>query len=284
MIRAKKRFGQNFLKNEAVLSKIIESMPKDDQTTIVEIGPGLGDLTKKLLKLKNKVVAFEVDLELYNILQEKFKAQIKEKRLELIHIDVLRAWSRGNLVSTKYHLVANLPYYIATNIILKALEDSNCISILVMIQKEVAAKFVATYNTKNFSALTILANSISKPVVLFDVDSNSFEPPPKVTSSVLKMVKLCNYLKQDNKGLFDSKDEYEKFKIFLKISFKSPRKLLINNLSLAYEKNKLLQCFKDLKIDQNIRPHQLSTSLYHLLFKKIVGAINARESKKQKNI
>ena len=271
MIKAKKKFGQNFLKDESVLSKIIESTPKDNKV-IVEIGPGLGDLTKKLLEISDKVVAFEVDLELYGILQEKFKTQIAEKRLELICVDILKIWNNSSLIDNDYHLVANLPYYIATKIILKALDDNHCKTILAMTQKEVATKFAAKHQEKEFSALAILANSISKPVVLFDVDSKSFEPPPKVTSSVLKMVKFDNYLKVENKGIFDSQSEYEKFKLFLRVAFKSPRKLLLKNLATIYEKNKIIKYFEDLQIDQNLRPHQLSTLHYHLLFKKIIGA------------
>ena len=272
MIKAKKKFGQNFLKDESVLSKIIKSTPKDDKV-IVEIGPGLGDLTKKLLEISNKVVAFEVDLELYGILQEKFKTQIAEKRLELICADILKIWNSSSIIDSDYHLVANLPYYIATKIILKALDDSHCKTVLVMTQKEVANKFIAKHQEKEFSALAILAHSISKPAVLFDVDSSSFEPPPKVTSSVLKMVKFDDYLKVDNnRGIFDSYNEYEKFKLFLRVAFKSPRKILLKNLSTIYEKDKIKKHFEDLQIDQNLRPHQLSTLHYHLLFKKIIGA------------
>ena len=114
---AKKKFGQNFLKDETVLQKIVEAMPKNDNK-IVEIGPGLGDLTKYLVDVKS-VEAFEVDTDLCKLLQSEFKEEIATKRLHINCGDVLKAW-KSSLVDEEYDLVANLPYYIATNIILNA--------------------------------------------------------------------------------------------------------------------------------------------------------------------
>ena len=135
---AKKQFGQNFLKDQSVLRKIIEAMPKNENK-LVEIGPGLGDLTKFLVDVKS-VEAFEVDTDLCKLLQSEFQEEISTKRLQLNCGDVLKAW-KSALVDEEYDLVANLPYYIATNIILKALEDPMCKNILVMVQLEVAEKF-----------------------------------------------------------------------------------------------------------------------------------------------
>jgi len=132
---AKKKFGQNFLKDETVLQKIVEAMPNNDNK-IVEIGPGLGDLTKYLVDVKS-VEAFEVDTDLCKLLQKKFDKEIATKQLHINCGDVLEAW-QSSLVDEDYDLVANLPYYIATNIILKALADPKCKNILVMVQLEVA--------------------------------------------------------------------------------------------------------------------------------------------------
>jgi 16S rRNA (adenine1518-N6/adenine1519-N6)-dimethyltransferase len=263
LIKAKKKFGQNFLKDESVLYKIIQSMPNDNRK-VVEIGPGLGDLTQKLLTKCKKVKAFEIDLELCSYLQDKFVDEIGQKQLELVCDDVLEQW-RGDIpLDTEYNLVANLPYYIATNLILKALDDKECQSIIVMIQKEVAVKFSSKVGDKTYSALSILADSISKPEILFDVGSECFDPPPKVTSAVLKLTKSKNY-----SDLFKDQKELNRFKSFLKVAFCAPRKTLIKNLSQMAKRDDLTEYFEDLDIPLNYRPHQLSSDKYHLLFKNI---------------
>ncbi len=118
---------------------------------IVEIGPGLGDLTQNLVKYKD-TTAYEVDTDLISILKSKFAIEIESENLKLLHTDVLEAWDRqGSLHNCKYDLIANLPYYIATNIILRAFEDINCQNIIVMIQKEVALKFSAKAGAKEYS-------------------------------------------------------------------------------------------------------------------------------------
>ena len=265
MIKAKKKFGQNFLKDESIKQKIIQSMPNDNKL-VIEIGPGLGDLTRELLHSGKRVVAFEIDLELCGYLQKTFETEIKSGQLELVCNDVLEEWKHDSLRDEEYHLIANLPYYVATNIILKALGDNKCKTILVMIQKEVAVKFASDTGDKTFSALSILANSISKAKILFDVGSECFDPPPKVTSAVLKLEKFREYL--DN-NLFETSEELEAFKEFLKAAFKQPRKVLVKNLRDLYPKEKILEQFTLFEIPQNARPHQLETSKYHLLFKNL---------------
>ena len=265
MIKAKKKFGQNFLKDESVKQKIIQSMPNDDKL-IVEIGPGLGDLTKELLHTQKRVAAFEIDLELCGYLQKRFKTELKSGQLELVCNDVLKEWQHDSLRDEEYHLIANLPYYVATNIILKALDDPKCRSILVMIQKEVAVKFGAQSGEKSFSALSILANSISKVQILFDVGSECFDPPPKVVSAVLQLEKFRDYTDSD---LFETMEETARFKDFLKAAFQQPRKVLIKNLQSLYPKEVLLEQFETLEISPVARPHQLKTSDYHLLFKNL---------------
>ncbi len=261
-IKAKKRFGQNFLKDSLVLDKIVEAMPKNDNM-IVEIGPGLGDLTQKMLKYKS-VTAYEVDEELYEILQQKFADSIKSKRLDLILSDVLDIWQQNSsLYNGKYELIANLPYYIATNIILRALDDDNCNEIIVMVQKEVAMKFSALVGQKEYSALGVITDLHSdKSVILFDVSPQSFDPIPKVTSSVL-------YIKKNKKRVDDS------FKDFLKIAFLQPRKKLIGNLNKKFDKELLKDIFDSLGISHNMRPHQIDSLLYHHIYTKVK---NGRET------
>ncbi len=269
MIKAKKKFGQNFLKDESVLEKIIQSKPKDAKT-IVEIGPGLGDLTQKLLAHCERVVAFEIDLELCDVLKQKFSKELAAKHLTLECADVLEIWGEKSLLNEEYHLVANLPYYVATNIILRALADEKCKSILVMVQKEVAVKFASKEEEKTFSGLAILAGSIAKAEVLFDVGAECFDPVPKVTSAVLRLCKSTDFVKNEaNDGLFDSEKEFGEFQRFLKVAFSAPRKTLYKNLQQMTSKENILKNFEDLEIPQNFRPHQLPISKYHLLFTKL---------------
>jgi 16S rRNA (adenine1518-N6/adenine1519-N6)-dimethyltransferase len=252
LIKAKKRFGQNFLKDGYIKDRIIETIP-NSRGQIIEIGAGLGDLTERLLG-SNSVVAFEIDRELCEYLSEKFRDEIESGKLQLICGDVLDHWKDESLYSEEYSIVANLPYYVATNIILKALGDDRCLDITVMIQKEVADKFRAEVNGRNYSSLSVIAESVSRVESIVEVPPASFEPPPKVDSSVISLHKFKSCRDND-------------FKRFLEVAFRQPRKTLLKNLSQGYQKEKLIELFSELELDQRVRPHQLEASLYHQLYK-----------------
>ena len=261
-VKAKKQYGQNFLKDTTILDKIIQSMPNNNNY-VVEIGPGLGDLTKNLVKYKD-MTAYEVDTDLIGILESKFNIEIKEGRLKLIHTDVLEAWDKQKtLHDGKYDLIANLPYYIATNIILRAFEDKNCEHIIVMVQKEVAEKFTAKVNNKDYSSLGIITESISiDSRILFDVPPESFDPPPKIMSSIL-------YIKKDMDKYLD-KD----FNKFLKACFVQPRKKLSKNLTSVVDKNTISKIYEELNINDNVRPHEVSSSLYSQMHTRVKDGRN----------
>ncbi|MBU1667200.1 16S rRNA (adenine(1518)-N(6)/adenine(1519)-N(6))-dimethyltransferase RsmA [bacterium] len=251
---ANKRFGQNFLKNDAIIKQIIQAIPNDN-VKIAEIGPGLGDLTKELIVARN-VTAFEVDKRLCEHLQTTFNESIHEGTLTINCGDVLERWGNDSLLDENYHLVANLPYYIATNIILKALKDIHCQSVLVMVQKEVAEKFSAQPREKAFSGLSVLTQTVGYGELLFDVGAENFVPPPKVTSAILLIRKERS---EDNKDFED----------FLKVAFKQPRKKLSKNLSTHYPKDKIEALLNQLEIDLTIRPHEAETSMYHHLYNEL---------------
>lgn len=261
-VKAKKQYGQNFLKDTTILDKIIQSMPNNNNY-IVEIGPGLGDLTKNLVKYKD-LTAYEVDTDLIGILESKFAIQIEEGKLKLIHTDVLEAWDKQkSLHDGRYDLIANLPYYIATNIILRAFEDKNCEHIIVMVQKEVAEKFTAKVNDKEYSSLGIITELISvDSKILFDVPPESFDPPPKIISSIL-------YIKKDMDKYLD-KD----FNKFLKACFVQPRKKLSKNLTSVIDKNLISKIYEELNINDNVRPHEVSSSLYSQMYTKVKDGRN----------
>ncbi len=261
-VKAKKQYGQNFLKDTTILDKIIQSMPNNNNY-VVEIGPGLGDLTKNLVKYKD-MTAYEVDTDLIGILKSKFVIEIKEEKLKLIHTDVLVAWDKQKtLHDGKYDLIANLPYYIATNIILRAFEDKNCEHIIVMVQKEVAEKFTAKVNNKDYSSLGIITESISLDSrILFDVPPESFDPPPKIISSIL-------YIKKDMDKCLD-KD----FNKFLKACFVQPRKKLSKNLTSVIDKDTISKIYEELNINDNVRPHEVSSSLYSQMHTRVINGRN----------
>lgn len=261
-VKAKKQYGQNFLKDTTILDKIIQSMPNNNNC-VVEIGPGLGDLTKNLVKYKD-LTAYEVDTDLIGILESKFAIEIKEGKLKLIHADVLEAWNKqDSLCNGKYDLIANLPYYIATNIILRAFEDIACENIIVMVQKEVAQKFTARVNDKEYSSLGVITESISVDSrILFDVPPESFDPIPKVMSSIL-------YIKKDMDKYLD-KD----FNKFLKACFVQPRKKLSKNLTSVLDKDTISKIYEELNINENLRPHEVSSSLYSQMYTRVKNGRN----------
>jgi len=161
------------------------------------------------------------------------------------------------LIDEDYDLVANLPYYIATKIILKALADPKCKNILVMVQLEVAQKFCAIEGQRQFGSLGIITQSVGEAHIIMQVPPVAFEPPPKINSAV--------FLIQKNTNRND-----ENFEGMLRVAFKQPRKTLMKNLSVNFDKNLLQEAFNELEFTKTIRPHQLSTSNYHQLYKKII--------------
>ncbi len=255
MIRAKKKFGQNFLIDESIKRQIIQAIP-NNLDRIVEIGPGLGDLTQKLIQLSGKIECFEIDSELYEILLDKFASEILEQKLKITNADALESWDE--IARQEYFLVANLPYYVATNIILKALSDSKCKGLVVMIQKEVALKFSAQAGDSEFSALAILAGVRGDVELLFDVPATAFNPQPKVVSAVIRIIKDRNLIGE----------ELVEFEKFLKSAFSSPRKTLLKNLS-SYSSKSLIESFLTKhNLPLTTRPHELCVALYLKLFKE----------------
>ncbi len=249
-VAAKKRFGQNFLVDKTILYKIIEAMPNSEHK-IVEIGPGLGDLTRYLVDVKS-VEAFEVDTDLCKHIKESFKDELELGRLRLHCGDVLDCWS-SSLIDESYDLVANLPYYIATNIILRALKDDNCSSLLVMVQREVAQKFSASPGDRDFGSLSIIAQSVAEAKIVTIVPPSAFDPEPKVDSAVLFLDKHRSRADDD-------------FEAMLRVAFAQPRKTLVKNLSAHYTRSVITTTLNECGYVATVRPHQVSTQDYHRLY------------------
>lgn len=253
MIKAKKHYGQNFLKDRVILNKIIQAIP-NDKSFIIEVGPGLGDLTAELVN-KFSVRSYEIDDDLYQILISKFSKQIEDGSLELVMGDVLETFSSDK----EYFLVSNLPYYIATKVILNALSDPKCSGFVVMVQKEVGLKFTASSGDREFSSLAILAWLEGDCEYLFDVPAAAFEPPPKVVSSIIKLVKKERFPLLDR----------DKFSGFLKVCFSSPRKTLAKNLSSSFTKSSIEETFSNLNLELNLRPHQIHNALFVEIYENL---------------
>lgn len=247
------------MQDEKVLEEIIQSIPKrKGEIELIEIGAGLGDLTNKLLGLGN-ITAYEVDKDLIPYLQKRFKMALDCGQLNLELGDVLESWKGVSLRGNPYFLVSNLPYYIATLLVIKTIKDPLALGCVVMTQKEVASKFCAQCRQSDFSALSVLAQSVGEARLLFDVPPSAFIPPPKVTSAVFLLEKstISSKIHKDLGALEE----------LLKIAFNAPRKTILNNLSKAYGKEKTQNALELLGISLTKRPHEIDTTNYHRLLK-----------------
>lgn len=256
-ISANKSLGQNFLINDEVVNKIVESASVDEEDLVIEIGPGLGNLTELLLEKAGKVIAVELDERMLQILSDRFSLY---KNFEIINEDILKVDlqnliknnKNGNIKRVK--IVANLPYYITTPIITKLLEEKLDIeSITVMVQKEVADRLIAVPGQKNSGAITYCVYYYATSECVTIVDKNSFIPEPEVSSEVIKL----NIRKQSPVELVN-KDNF--FKL-IKASFLQRRKTLMNclvNNGVVKDKDIVKNLFNELKLDYNVRGEALT--------------------------
>lgn len=255
-IIANKKLGQNFLINDNVIETIVEASDIKKDDLIIEIGPGLGTLTKKLLEEAGKVICIELDKKMLVVLNDRFKFY---DNFKLINEDILKVDLKALIEQEKKEglknvkIVANLPYYITTPIIMKLLEDRLDIeSITVMVQKEVADRLVDEPGGKNSGAITYAINYYTKPQKILDVDNTSFIPAPEVASSVIKL----EVLKEPSVKVNNEKLLFE----IIKLAFMQKRKTLLNALTnggLA-EKNTIEEMLLDLKLDSKVRGEKLS--------------------------
>lgn len=257
-IQANKSLGQNFLIDDCVIEKIIESSNIEKEDLIIEIGPGLGVLTERLLKKSNNVVVIELDKKMIEILQNRF---CLNRNLEIINDDVLKV-DLEKLIKNKKEqtninkvkIVANLPYYISTPIIMKLLENRLEISeIIVMVQKEVAQRLGAETGTREAGAITYAVEYYAKATPIIDVPKESFIPSPKVESQVIKLE-----VRQNPK--IEVEDEKLLFNIIQK-SFMQRRKTLSNaliNNRILDSKEEVEKMFKTLGIPSNVRGEKLT--------------------------
>lgn len=253
-IAPKKKYGQNFLIDETVLDNIVADAEVSVNDFIIEIGPGLGNLTKRLCEKAGHVVVIEIDKEMVEILRTEYSYI---NNLEIIEADIMKidlkelvAKAEGKNVK----VVANLPYYITTPILMKLLEEEPGLTLIeIMVQKEVADRICAKPTGREFGAITVAVNYYAEPKYMQTVPSSAFLPPPAVDSAVMRLDILKKPKVEVNKKLF--------FEI-VKASFAMKRKTLLNSLGSAkirgIDKEKLAKILGDLEIDLNCRAERLS--------------------------
>ena len=262
-IKANKRFGQNFLIDDNILENIVEVSNISKSDLVIEIGPGLGNLTEYVINKAGYMLLVEIDNKMIQILNDRFK---EKDNYSLLNDDVLKInldkkveeiEKKLNIKFNKIKVVANLPYYITTPILFKLLQDESRIdSITVMVQKEVAERMVARSKTKDYGILTLMVEYLSDANIEFIVPKDSFIPAPNVTSAIISLRKNKKFRVNDEKIFFD----------LIHKSFAKRRKTMINSLFLSnfngMDKEILNEIFNQLDIDKNVRAEELEIEDY----------------------
>ena len=265
-----KRFGQNFLIDTHVLEKIVDEAGIDEDDCVLEIGPGIGTMTQYLCERAGRVIAVEIDKALIPILNDTLSSY---SNVEIINEDILKV-DITNLCN-KYNngrpikVVANLPYYITTPIIM-GLFESGCPleSITIMVQKEVADRMQVGPGTKDYGALSLAVQYYAKPEIVVNVPPSCFMPQPKVGSAVIRLTR-------HEKPPVEVQSEKLLFQV-IRASFNQRRKTLANGLAnygaFSLTKEELAACIEELGVPANVRGEALTLSqfaeLSNIIFKR----------------
>lgn len=263
-LKAKKKFGQNFLIDDNILTQIINAAYIKRDELVIEIGPGLGNLSEYILNFATYAMLVEIDSQMLDILDDRFNSkfcnyEILNKDILKVNIDekIQEIEKNKNIKFSKVKVIANLPYYITTPILFKLLQESERISeIVVMVQKEVADRMVAKSKTKDYGILTLMVEYLTDANIVTYVPRESFIPAPNVDSAVIKLVKNKKYKVENETVLFD----------LIHKAFALRRKKITNsllssnflNLNKGELENILLKCGFDL----NIRAEELKLEDY----------------------
>ena len=253
MIKAKKSLGQNFLIDKNVLEKIV-SLIKIENKSILEVGPGTGNLTSLILKNNpKKLIVVEKDKYFARLLKKKFETNVVVINEDILKID------ENKLHEDKLIVFGNLPYNISTEILAKwvlNLDNKNFWfdSLILMFQKEVADRIISKFNSSKYGRLTILANWKLDIVKICDIKAGSFSPRPKINSSLLFFKPKKNFYKLQN-----SKNLEKITRVF----FNQRRKKIKTPFNLLFDGN--VNVIRNLRIDLNLRPHNLKEEIYYEL-------------------
>lgn len=269
-IRFSKSLGQNFLTDEFLIYEIINRSNLNKEDNIIEIGPGVGVLTKELAQNCKKIVAVEIDDKLIPLLNDTLG---DFENIKIINDDILKVDLNkiiNNEFDNKPKVVANLPYYITTPIIMRFLEEDIDVSeIIVMVQKEVAERMIAKPGNKTYGSLSVAVQYYTDPTIILDVPRDNFIPKPNVDSAVIR-------LNVKDKPKVDLLDDEFFFKI-VKGAFALRRKTLPNSLSkskINLEKDLIKEVLKDLGIDLRIRGEKLDINQLAKLSNELYKRLN----------
>jgi len=262
-----KGYGQNFIVNAGICPKIAEHAEVDENCGVIEIGTGIGVLTKELALRAKKVVAIEIDTKLLPLLEETLADfdNIKIINKDVLEVD-LNALIKEEFGDMPVMVCANLPYYITSPIIMKLLEDRIPVeNITVMVQKEAAQRICAKEKSRDAGAISLAVNYYAQPTVCFNVSPGSFFPPPKVTSSVIRL-DICKEHK------VNPKDEKKMFRL-IRAAFTQRRKTFVNSRSATLGIAKADSEAALLQIGENpmVRPEQLSLQQFSDLSDILMG-------------
>lgn len=249
-----KKYGQNFLVDTNILEGIVNAAEISKDDTVLEIGPGMGSLTQYLLEAAKEVIAVEVDKMLIPILKENLK---EYDNLSLIHGDVLKLDLNEILKGRRVKVVANLPYYITTPIVMELLEkQENIESITVMVQKEVAQRMQEGPGSKSYGALSLAVQFYARPEIVLNVSKNCFLPKPDVDSAVIKLD-----IFEETERPVKTKDAQFMFRL-IRAAFNQRRKTLLNALSndagTKIPKEKTLAALSEMGKNESIRGEALT--------------------------
>lgn len=244
----KKKYGQNFLTNEDILEKIAFNVSPSKNGKILEIGPGAGALTKKLIKFGNQITAFEIDEELRDKLNKIDADNLKIIYGDFLSVDLCNFYDKND----KIYVVANIPYYITTPIITKFIEEKFIPEEMVlMVQKEVGERLSATPGSRDYGAITVLLNYYFDIEYLFTVDRAYFYPIPNVDSAIIKFTKKKELINCD----------YNKYKKIVNDSFRQKRKNIRNNLK-NYDLNIIEEILNKYGFDLSNRAEDLDYKIF----------------------
>ena len=247
----KKKYGQNFIVDKNIIHSIIVKSEIDDETLVIEIGPGAGSLTSELGKYAKNVIAYEIDETLKPILEKNITPNTEVIYEDFLKRDIAEDIKKYNY--KKLYVIANLPYYITTPIIIKLIDTKiDFDKIVVMVQKEVGDRFKAKPKTKEYNSLSVFLSYYFNITKILDVSRNVFMPKPNVDSIVVCFTKKVDKLKVNNEELF--------FKL-IKDSFKQKRKNLRNNLK-GYDLENISKTLSKYKLDLTVRAEALPLEIF----------------------
>lgn len=251
-MRPKKKWGQNFLRNRGAVEKIVAALEPAPDDVVLEIGPGEGVLTEKLVELGNRTIAIEIDPDLERRLRAKFG-----DRLELRNEDAVEA----PLPDTPFRAVGNLPYNVGTPILRRVIADPHCTRAVFMLQKEVADRVVAKPGTEPYGFLTLYVQAYAAAKTLMTLEPKSFYPPPKVRSAVVVLDPRDPALSSPREAVLD----------LVSASFRMRRKKLVNNLTSWRDltREQVLAAMEQAGIDLDARAETLSLAEFDRLTGKI---------------